>query len=294
MAQIPFTKVVGTGNDFVLVDARNKRTKLPKGRWPAISRAWCDRHIGIGADGILVLEQSKKADVTMRIFNADGSEAEMCGNGARCAVVYVNQQRRNKNGGTVTLQTLAGVLSAKIRGNQVAMTMTEPVDLRPHFTLNVEGQSMQMGFVNTGVPHAVVPVEGLETVDVEDLGRTLRNHAHFAPRGTNVNFIQADRKNSDHIEVRTYERGVEAETRACGTGVVASAILHAVRSYDLIAPRKVTRRIGVSVRSGDTLRVSMDLSSNGRAISVSHVVLEGPAKRVFDGVAEWPPPRRLE
>ena len=288
MTQIPFTKVVGTGNDFVLVDTRNKRVKTPKGQWPAISRAWCDRHKGIGADGLLVLEPSRKADVAMRIFNADGSEAEMCGNGARCVVVYMDQERRAKNGGAVSLQTLAGVLSAKVRGNQVAMHMTNPTDLRPHFTLNVEGQSMKMGFVNTGVPHVVVPVQGLDTVDVNDLGRTLRRHAHFAPKGTNVNFIQPDPKDADHIQMRTYERGVEAETLACGTGVAASAILHAVQGYDANAQRKATRRIAVSVRSGDSLRVSMDLNAHGHGISVTHVILEGPAKRVFDGVAEWP------
>lgn len=290
MATIPFTKVVGSGNDFVLVDARNRRVKLPSKQWPSIAQAWCDRHKGVGADGVLVLGPSKKADVAMRIFNADGSEAEMCGNGARCVVVYVDQARRGKKG-HVTLQTLAGVLSAKVRGNQVAMRMTNSTDLRPYFTLNVEGQSLKMGFVNTGVPHAVVPVEGLETVDVEYLGRTLRNHAHFAPKGTNVNFIQADPKDADHITVRTYERGVESETLACGTGVAAAAILHAVGSFDANAHKKITRKIKVSVRSGDCLRVSLDLNSSGNKIIVSNVVLEGPARRVFDGVAQWPPGR---
>ncbi len=297
MTRIPFTKLVGTGNDFVVVDTRSRKVTAPKQGWAAVSQAWCNRRHGIGADGVLVLEPSRRADVVMRVFNPDGSEAEMCGNGARCVALYQahstppsggRQQTAGSKNGHITIETKAGILTATVKGERVAMRMTDPTNLREEFSVNIGGPALHMGFVNTGVPHAVVPVSDLSAVDVAQLGRLLRSHPFFAPAGTNVNFIQADARQPDRIQVRSYERGVEEETLACGTGVAASAVWHAVRTSRPAPGQHVRRRIEASVRSGDRLHVSMDLERIGRGVRVTNVMLEGPAQRVFDGVAEWP------
>ena len=294
--QIPFTKMVGTGNDFVVLDSRRHHFNGLRRRWPAVSRALCDRHTGIGADGVLLLEPARAGDVRMRIFNADGSEAEMCGNGARCVAQYLAHGAARRR---VTLETRAGRLAADVRGRRVAIQMMEPTALRPTFRLSVGGRSLDMAFINTGVPHVVVPVKGLDTVDVVGLGRALRFHRAFAPRGTNVNFIQADSGRPQRIRVRTYERGVEGETLACGTGMVASAILYALGRYGA-PPGPTTRRgrrpaagrrtwtIEVIPRSGDRLTVSFAAERAGRGLRVREVVLEGEAVRVFDGAVGWP------
>ena len=152
MSEVPFTKVVGTGNDFVVVDARDRRVKRLAGRWEAVSRAWCDRRTGIGADGVLVLEPSRTADVVMRVFNPDGSEAEMCGNGARCVALYEAHSRLRQRrirpwrkhtahskgrNGHVSIETKAGVLTATVKDGRVAMRMTDPVELRQEFSVHV-------------------------------------------------------------------------------------------------------------------------------------------------------------
>jgi len=294
-ARVAFTKMVGTGNDFIIVDARRQRLGAISRQWPAAARALCRRQNGIGADGILVLETSRKADVRMRIFNADGSEAEMCGNGARCVALYEAAAASPGSGGrrvaprAVTIETKAGTLSATVRGEQVAMRMTEPTGFMPELSVDVDGTRLRLGFVNTGVPHALVPVQSVDAVNVERTGRSLRRHRQFAPQGTNVNFVQADAEDRDAITVRTYERGVEAETLACGTGATAAAVMHAVRQ-GLPAGNGSThaRRIGVRVRSGDTLYVSMRVRRAAAGLHVTDVVLEGPARRVFEGAVMWP------
>ncbi len=329
MSRLPFTKMVGTGNDFVVVDATRRPVKAAS-EWRRMSRALCDRHQGIGADGVLVLERTPRADVRMRVFNPDGSEAEGCGNGARCVALYAyaaragktpglrnnrarvhpglratrarvnpglrrdaarvnpgrgNSAARVNGGGRVTIDTIGGVLSATIRGNRVALTMPTPSGVAPSLTLPVGGRRYRVGVVNTGVPHAVVPVASVDRVDVEALGQRIRRHRHFAPRGTNVNFTQWDSRRRV-LRVRTYERGVEAETLACGTGIVASAILHAVTRHR--TSRAASVRVPIEARSGDRLSVSMRLVPQGRRVQVRNVVLEGAAERVFDGQVEWP------
>lgn len=279
MTAIPFTKMVGTGNDFIIVDTLRHRLPSLQRRWQTLSKTLCDRRRGVGADGLLVLEPSNVAQVEMRVFNPDGSEAEMCGNGARCVALYLKNGAREKS---VTIETMAGVLSASVRGNRVAMRMIDPTELQLGLSLTVEGRRWPYGFVNTGVPHAVVPVGRLDTIEVHRLGRAIRSHHRFAPRGTNVNFIQPVRRLKDHLHVRTYERGVEEETLACGTGVVASAIVHALAHR--FAQRQV---VHVHVRSGDVLTVSFDAGPSERTPRLTHVVLEGPATHVFDGTVNW-------
>ena len=216
---IPFTKMVGAGNDFVIIDTTRSALPSRARQWPAISKALCDRHRGIGADGVLVLEPSDAADVAMRVFNPDGSEAQMCGNGARCVARYLTQDARgttrDARGRRVTIETQAGILCAQVKGRRIAMRMTDPTELELGLALDVGRRKVRLGFVNTGVPHAVVPVERLDQLDVSRLGRLLRYHRLFSPRGSNVNFIQADPKRTNRVRVRTYERGVEDETLAC-------------------------------------------------------------------------------
>ena len=224
---IPFAKMVGTGNDFIVVDTRTHPRPALQRRWGSVARALCDRRTGIGADGLLVLEPSRSADVRMRVFNPDGSEAEMCGNGARCVAQYVQRARRGRQS-SVTIDTAAGLLDATVHRDRVAVRMTDPTALRLDLELDVKRRRIRLGAVNTGVPHAVVPVAALDEVDVSGLGRALRHHRAFGPQGTNVNFIQTDADHPDRLRIRTYERGVEEETLACGTGVTASALIHAL------------------------------------------------------------------
>ncbi len=263
MPTLAFTKMVGAGNDFIVVDAsRNGARRLTR-RWPTVSRALCDRQRGIGADGVLLLEPSRIADVRMRIFNADGSEADMCGNGARCVARYVGRRR-------VSIESGAGRLQAAVSGERVRLGMTDPAMLRQGLRVRVAGRLITGDFINTGVPHFVVRVPALDRVDVARLGRALRRHAAFAPKGANVNFIQPAGRHA--LRIRTYERGVEAETLACGTGATAAAIIYGLPG------RPGPRRVSVTTRSGDTLTISFRVGSR-----VTHVVLEGPARRVFDG-----------
>ena len=283
---ISFTKMVAAGNDFLVVDARRLRQRRAVS-WRAVSRALCERHHGIGADGLLVLEASATADVKMRVFNPDGSQAHMCGNGARCVARYLAQRRRGKRSEAIVLETKAGRVSAEVQDGRVAMRMMDPTALRLNLTLDVERRHLRMGFINTGVPHVVVPVADLETVDVNRLGRALRTHPAFAPRGTNVDFIQAEIGPSGHLRVRTYERGVEAETLACGTGVAASAVVYALGN-GLGGANMRRHRIEVATRGGDRMRVSFTVLPGDRPRRVTDVVLEGPARQVCEGRVVWP------
>ena len=292
-AGIPFTKMVAAGNDFVLVDTVHHRLPGLQRRWASVARAICDRHAGIGADGLLVLEPSRVADARMRIFNPDGSEAEMCGNGARCAARLVrdwsnghtNAGHAIKRAQGVRLATAAGIIGAAFAGERVRMRMPEPTGLRKQLTITVRGRTLRAGFINTGVPHLVVPVRGLHTVDVEGLGRALRTHRMFRPRGTNVDFVESAGPRAARVRIRTYERGVEAETLACGTGVTAAGALHALGQS---GPAGAGRRVSVQTRSGDVLTVSCRIDGRGDAARVRNVVLEGPVQRICEGAAVWP------
>ena len=314
MTAIPFTKVVGAGNDFIVVDVRRRRLPGLAGRWAEASRALCDRHMGIGADGLLLLERSADADARMRVFNPDGSEADMCGNGARCVAQVLAAQGRGRALRNITIDTSAGRVSATVRGDQVAMQMSDPTDLRLAMDVTVDGRRLSLGSVNTGVPHAVVPVPSVDDVDVAGLGRALRAHPAFAPRGTNVNFMQPDRTRAGMLRLRTYERGVEAETLACGTGAAAAAVIYGLTQRRAQAngrpigigrhflatplrgaPGSVGRpepyRVAVQVRSGEILTVSFEARTAGGTIQVARLALEGPARQVFTGMAAWPPQR---
>ncbi len=276
MRKINFTKMVASGNDFVVLQS-NKLSGL---RFPclsgrqalsAIAKNICDRKFGVGADGLLVLEKSKIVDVKMRIFNADGSEAEMCGNGARCVAFYLNS--------TLKIETKAGIIESRINGNNVKIKLTDPKGLKLDIPIRINGRLLKVNFINTGVPHVVIFVEGLDKIDVFNLGRSIRYHKRFAPAGTNVNFIEV--LGRDTVRVRTYERGVEDETLACGTGAVASALLYAIR-YTLPAGRQAlyaSGKVNVHTKSGEVLKVYFNRVGN----NFKDVWLEGKAKIVYKG-----------
>ena len=305
---IPFTKMAGTGNDFLIVrpDARLRRRF--GAQWAAAARQWCDRRLGVGADGLLVIEPSRRADsrlpaalrlsavssptqagvaqAGMRIFNTDGSEAEMCGNGARCVARYLISASPRGTRGHATVDTCAGVLRADVRGDHVAITMPAPRDLRLSVPVQLRGRRLHVHSVNTGVPHAVVPVVSLSRMDVASLGRQLRFHPAFQPAGTNVNFMEADARHPNRVKIRTYERGVEGETLACGTGATASAILYAVANETNGASGR--RQVTVETQGGDTLMISFSVRRPAGRWQISDVVLAGAVRWICQGVVPWP------
>ena len=277
---LSFEKYVAAGNDFIVVD--NRKGVIKDGVKAA--KTLCDRKFGIGADGILLLESSKKADVKMRIFNPDGSQAEMCGNGVRCLAHFAVAHKIAKADHTV--ETGAGLIGAQVRRSTVNAKLTQPSGLKLNIHLRIGGQAQKVHFINTGVPHAVIVNNELDKVDVESRGQEVRRHAHFAPRGTNVNFIHCSK---DGIEVRTYERGVEGETLACGTGVTAAAVLYAVRlGHHRRIARPATHRIVVQVKSGETLFVSLKVQRLGNQSQVTEVTLDGAVRWICRGTFDWP------
>lgn len=263
-----FTKMNGAGNDFVMIDNRAGEVQLKPEQVVWI----CDRHRGVGADGILLLEKGENgADFRMRYYNRDGGEAEMCGNGARCFARFANKVAGAPK--EISFLTPAGLIRGELRGESVTLHMSEPNDLRLDIDLVADGQKEHVHFINSGVPHVVVPVAKVADVDVYRRGQALRRHEKFSPAGANVNFIE--KRGAQKISVRTYERGVEDETLACGTGVVASALVFA-------ATEKVDGPISVKVRSGSEL--SVDFRRAGDRFT--DVTLAGPAEFAFEGTIE--------
>jgi diaminopimelate epimerase len=263
-----FTKMNGAGNDFVMIDNRAGDIQLS----PAQVATICDRHRGVGADGILLLEKcANGADFRMRYYNSDGGEAEMCGNGARCFARFANKVARAPE--KVSFETPAGIISAELHGDLVTLNMSDPKDLQLNISLQLDGKNKSVHFVNSGVPHVVVPVAKIDDVDVRSEGAAIRRERKFSPTGANVNFME--KRGPNKIAIRTYERGVENETLACGTGVVASALIFA-------ATENADGPIGVLVRGGNGLTV--DFKRNGE--NFGNVTLTGPAEFVFEGTIE--------
>ena len=263
-----FTKMNGAGNDFILIDNRMGDVRLDRSQIAQL----CDRHRGIGADGVLLLEKpGNRANFRMRYFNADGGEAEMCGNGARCFARFANKVAAAKE--KISFETQAGLISAELKGDSVTLGMTEPTDLRLHLELGIAGENKTVHFINSGVPHVVIPVVNIEDVDVRHEGAAVRYHKIFSPSGTNVNFME--KRGAKKIAIRTYERGVEDETLACGTGIVASALIFG-------ATEGCHGPITVLPRGGDELQVGFETVA-GRFCNVT---LTGPAQFVFEGTIE--------
>ncbi len=262
-----FSKMNGAGNDFVVMDNRDENFRFSR---EEIARL-CHRQFGIGADGLLLVEPAQNSgDFRMRYYNSDGGEAEMCGNGARCFARFVDRLRGDSRR-PLSFETMAGIISATFPGGEeVCVNLSDPSGMALGETLTVLGFPLTVHSINTGVPHAVVIVNDLSTIDIANLGAAIRRHERFAPAGTNVNFMEV--RGPSEIAVRTFERGVEGETLACGTGVVANAIVH----HELAgSPAPVS----VTVHSGDILQVSFKKSAG----SYTGVTLTGPAAFVFEG-----------
>jgi diaminopimelate epimerase len=268
---LEFTKMNGAGNDFVLVDNRAGNVRLT----PAQVARLCHRQRGVGADGLMLLVPSRtgRADWAWDFYNSDGSVAEMCGNGARCFARFI--QKVAGAGPRTTFETGAGIITATFHGERVTVNLTAPRDLLLDQAVACSSGKLSVHSLNTGVPHAVVYVPDADKAMVQQTGAELRFHEHFKPRGTNVNFVQL--LGPGRIRVRTYERGVEGETLACGTGVTASALITS-RLHGFRSP------VQVQVQGGDLLEVSFR-EENGSFVDVA---LNGPADFVFEGRIQLP------
>ncbi len=257
----------GSGNDFILID--NRRGVLKGMNLKALAAKVCDRHYSVGADGLIVIVSSKKADFKWRFFNADGSEAEMCGNGSRCAARFANLAKIAKK--DMVFETLAGTIHAQVKKDTVKVQISGATGLRVNIAIPLDS-GMRMGhFINTGVPHVVYLSRDLDNEDLDRIGRTTRYHELFKPLGANVNFIQIQGKHK--LRIRTYERGVEGETLACGTGSVAAALI----AGSLGA---ASSPVEVLTRGGEKLIVSFERS--GDEFNTIH--LEGKAEVICEGI----------
>lgn len=265
---IPFEKMNGTGNDFVVIDNRNGIVPLKE--QSEFSRKVCRRMFSVGADGVIFIENSKTVDFKWNFYNADGSVAEMCGNGSRCAARFAF--RHKICGRKMKFETVAGIIEAEIGENDdnVRVKMTQPFDFRLDLSLHLDETEYPVTYVDTGVPQAVIFVKD-DDIPVKKWGRKVRFHKLFEPRGTNVNFVRV--LGDGKIKVRTYERGVEDETMACGTGAVASSI-YAVMHKGMDSP------IDVVTSGGEMLTIHFDLLDGPIA---ENVYLEGPVRIACSG-----------
>ena len=256
--KISFHKYQGTGNDFVMVDDRNETFPAEN---TALISFLCDRRMGVGADGVILIQNHPEHDFRMIYFNPDGSKS-LCGNGSRCAIAFA--KTLGVIGNQTVFETTDGVHDAFIEGEIV------------HFHLYDIGQAERHGedwFINTGSPHHIKIVRDLDQMDILQPGREIRHSTSYQPAGTNVNFVETT---PEGIKVRTYERGVEDETLSCGTGVTACALVAGLMDYD--SPVKVETK-------GGNLTVSFIKTE---AKSFQDIYLAGPAKKVFEGIVEVP------
>ncbi len=269
-AQIPFKKMHGSGNDFILID--NRKHQIRPEESARAAKRLCRRHFGIGADGLILIEDSRKADFRWNFFNADGSKADMCGNGGRCAARFAVMEGICRP--ELRFETGAGIIKASVSGSKVRLQLTRPRDLKLDMAIKVHDRDRTVHFIDTGVPHAVLFPADIEKEPVFETGRIIRYHRAFSPEGTNVNFVKVTGPSS--ILIRTYERGVEDETYACGTGAVASALIAGIKG--LVEPPVKVRTWG-----GEELRVYFQKQE---APSFQEVYLEGKAVLVYSGVTE--------
>lgn len=275
---IPFMKLAGSGNDFIVID--NRQRLVDPRRASRLAEKVCVHRMSVGADGLILIERSRRAHFRWRLFNADGTEAEFSGNGARCAARFAHMKRIAPK--RMRFETLAGVVEAELvpasggeRGNEVKIRFPSPSDMRLHLQIPL-GETIKEGhFINTGVPHCVYLVDDPDRVDLLEWGRETRYHALFQPAGTNVDFIAV--RDPHRIRIRTYERGVEDETLACGTGSIASALIASlVDKAD--SPVTLWPQSGIPLtvhfsRQGDTF-TDVFLQGDARAVSEGRILPE--------------------
>ena len=274
---IAFAKLSGTGNDFIIIDHRE--SFISKEDQPEFARLVCRRRFSVGADGLILIENSKTADFRWQFYNGDGSRAEMCGNGARCAARFAYE--KNIAHAAMRFETDAGEIEAFVlnkSGGSIKIRLTGPEELRLNIPLTIGNVEHNLHFINTGVPHSVVLVNDAGSVPVANWGREIRFHETFQPAGTNANFTQV--LPGDTLMVRTYERGVEGETMACGTGAVASALIAAL--LDQAKPP-----VTVITSGGEQLTIHFSITGEGseRHLDLeAGIFLEGPAHSIYEGV----------
>lgn len=279
-----FYKYHGAGNDFIVID--NMKDAIPEDKKADMALTYCRRHLGIGSDGLILVESSEKADARMRIFNPDGSEPEMCGNGVRCFAKYV-YDKGIVGRDEITVETMAGVLgiAVTIEGGEVTyvkVDMGRPILERSGIpaagegdfineTIMVDGKDITISAVNTGVPQVVIFVDDIEAADVNGIGSAIRFDLDLFPQGTNVNFLQKMGDNT--FKVRTYERGVDGETLACGTGVTACGVVAVI-----LAEADPTKPIEIEARGGT---IYIEIEQDAGTITTAY--MNGPATYVFEG-----------
>lgn len=263
MQKVNFHKYSACGNDFIVID--NRRLCLPIS--PQLIAQLCQRRTGIGADGIILLNSSTRADFRMRIFNADGSEAEMCGNGIRCLLPFLHAQ--GVRGSSFHIETMERILRISDREGAVAVEMGLAQDIRWHLSIPLDGATQTGHYLNTGVPHLVIFVDSVDRIDIQREGGLLRHHPLFKPSGTNVNFVE---RRESGLVLRTYERGVEGETLACGTGATAAALA-------LTQMTGASSPICVLTRSGESLRIAFRREGD----QFHQIELCGPARCIYQG-----------
>lgn len=267
--RIPFWKMHGAGNDFILVDDREMS-------FPSADREWlqsiASRRMGVGCDGIILIQPSQLTDFRMRFYNPDGGEVEMCGNGARCVARLAHEIGAAP--AAMTFDTVAGPIQAEVRGERVLLRLTPPRDWVADSILELDGRRLSFRAVDSGVPHVVVEVDDLEQTDVQAMGAGIRYHERFAPAGTNANFVHVT--GPDSLRIRTYERGVEHETLACGTGMVAAALVSARAG-------RISTPVHVTCAGGDVIDVDFRLTEDG----AEDVTMLGPTVQVFEGTLPY-------
>lgn len=256
----------GSGNDFVLVD--NRGMIVDEKNLSRFIASVCRRKRSVGADGFILIETSERADFKWRFFNADGGEVEMCGNGGRCAarLAYL----KGMAGPVLSFETRAGVILAEVTGKRVKLEMPQPSSAEIDYALEVEGQTFTVSSITVGVPHVVTWVDDVETSPVFPVGRAVRYHERYSPAGTNVNFVQP--LDNGSLAIRTYERGVEDETLACGTGSVAAGLIAAAKGM-------ATSPAVLHTRGGELLKVYFEKQGN----DFHSVFLEGDAGVIYEG-----------
>jgi diaminopimelate epimerase len=286
--ELHFSKLSAAGNDFIMID--NRSGQIGAQYYQSLAQKLCDRRYAIGADGLILIEKSQSGDFKMTYLNSDGSHASMCGNGGRAIARFAYDIGAADK--QMSFETDAGPVRAEILDDKkVKLELYEPKDLERNIKIEALGKSFDVDFIDTGVPHAVIFVDDIENTDIVKYGRAVRHHAVFAPAGTNVDFVE---KKNDALYVRTYERGVEDETLACGTGIIASAIISVLKGA-------AESPVKVFARGGDELTVSFkmktdkayDVTLEGpsimksklgiRKLNIYDVVLEGPAITAFSG-----------
>lgn len=282
MIEIEFFKYSGAGNDFVIIDNENDSIGLNNEQ----IRLLCNRRFGIGADGVIIINKAESNDFSMEFYNSDGNKGSLCGNGARCILMYF-AKKYNKIEEFISFEFAKNIYSGKVlETDEVEFYLNQPEMVKFHFKVKAGNQMINAAYVDNGSPHLVILIKDIleneknlnsfykkiEEVPVYNLGKEIRNLKEFSPNGVNVNFINI---REEFIEIRTFERGVEDETFACGTGSVAAAII-ANRVYGIETPIKL------KTKSGRHLSVNFEFTG----FSYDNLLLKGPAEFIFEGKIE--------